>query len=126
MGEENGKVDSALRDMVAEMKAREELRRRKVLQDLSSDYPNLRNWLAGVDSSGNPVPSGQLTIEAADGLAVFRMQWFAFSQECSYTGDSFFGTLELIEVDLTMATTKWRSDYRRRKAKQDALRKDLD
>jgi len=123
MTESNGKSDSVLSDLVLRIHQDEEKRRERCLSDLLQDAPNLRNFLIGRDQDGKTVPAGVLTIEAGDGVCQMSLKWYAFSLEATYTGASWYGLLETIEIDMQEGTTNWRSDYRKKRARQEAIRK---
>ena len=92
-----------------------EEQRGKSLLDMSESLPNLRAFLLGGRQADGQAPSGTLMVGQALGGTTLTMRIPLIGVEASYDLDSWYGTFEIVELDLAEGTTKWIPDYKQRR-----------
>lgn len=114
----NGTPDmgEAVRRILAASKESKE----SLLLDLETDYPNLRELLlGGAPGSGSAPAATMVVARSASGVGV-RLTIAPLGVQAMFDCKSFFGTLEMIELELAQGTLKWQATWQREKKERGA------
>lgn len=85
------------------------------LLDMQESLPHLRAFLLGGAQSDGQAPSGTLMIGHALGGLALTMRIPLIGVEVQYAFETWYGTLETLELDLAEGTTRWQPDYKQRR-----------
>lgn len=96
----------------------------KLLRDMLAEYPSLRVHVLGGRAGDLKTPPGTLTLSRRSRQCFLRLHKPTFGYQCQFSGDSFFGLLELAEECLRSGGANWEPDYQEaKKEKREWLRK---
>lgn len=116
--EQNGKpeVGEAVQKILAASKASKE----SLLLDMEQDFPQLRELLLGGAPGSGSAPAATLMISrSASGVSV-RLTIAALGVQAAFDCKSLFGTLEMIELELSQGTLPWQATWQREKRERSA------
>lgn len=117
---ENGNVRKELGSVVEQILGSLETDDTGLLHDMENEYPNLRVLLLGGAPGSGRAPSASLSFSRSSSGIVCRLAIAPLGVVAEFDCKSFYGTLEVIELELAQRTIGWRPDWRRSKKERSA------
>jgi len=117
---ENGETKRELGEIVSTILGSLEEDTSSILADMCGTYPLLRRYMLGGKPGTGSAPAASLTFRRVSGGMQCALAIAPLGVELVYPCSSFFGTLELIELELQETTAQWRPDWKRQRKERSA------